>query len=198
MGSGRASGCGNVGESAICEPTTILAVATLATGAFTAYQQNQAGKAQQQAFEQQAQIDRAGAADAMAAGDRETERMLWRTRQALGQQRAAIGASGLDPTFGTPLEILGETAAFGQMEMADARMNAARNAWGYEASAITNQNRGANARWEGRQQAIGTVLGSMAQAGGMYYGNRAPKASSATIGPVQREAIPMPRAAYRF
>jgi hypothetical protein len=37
------------------------------------------------------------------------------------------------------------------------------------------------------------MLGSLAQAGGMYYGNRAPKAAAPQV---QKEAITMPR--YRY
>ena len=172
----------------MCEPTTIAAVATLAVGAYQGYNQYQAGKAQAAQYQQEAKIDRAAAADAMAMGDRESERMLWRTRQALGSQQAAIAAAGIDPTFGTPAEILGETAMFGQMEVADARLNAARNAWGYDVQATNAENSADFSRWNGRTQAIGTVLGSMGQAYGMYSAGR-PSSSRAKIGPVQKEKI---------
>lgn len=157
----------------MCEVTTIMAVGTLVLGAASAYNQREAGKAQAQIYEQEERIDRAAAADAMAQGDTQTERMLWRTRQALGQQRAAIAANGLDAAFGTPNELLGETTMFGQMEMADARSAAARSAWGYNVSGTNAGNRADYSRWSGKTQATGTALGSLFQAGSMAYGSGA-------------------------
>lgn len=173
----------------------VTAALTVGTGIAMADQQRQQGKAAAEMSEAQARVDQVAAADARALGDRETERMLWRTRQALGQQRAAIAAAGVAGDYGTPLELLGETAAFGEMERQDARLTAARQAWGYEVSATNNRNTGAFQKWNGKQQAIGTVLGSLGQAGQFTYGNTA-RGGSAGIGPVQREAITMPR--YRY
>ena len=175
--------------------TTALSVGA---GVYGAVQQRQAGKAAAAQSEQQARIDQVAAADARAVGDRETERMLWRTRQALGQQRAAIAATGVAGDYGTPLELLGETAMFGEMEMQDARLNAARQAWGYEVSATNARNTGAFQKWQGKTQATSTILSSLAQAGSFMAGNTARGSKGPSIGPVQREAITMPRYRYIF
>lgn len=168
-----------------------MAVGSLVLGAVGAYQQYEGGKAQAKVYEQQADIDRMAAVDAQAQGDRETERMLWRTRQALGSQRAAIAANGLDASFGTPNELLGETAYFGAMEQADTRLNAARQAWGYQVSATNAGNKAEYSRWAGKTQGATTLLGSLFQAGSMASGGFGGGKGKASIGPVQREAIPV-------
>ena len=174
----------------MCEPTTIMAVGGLILGGIGAYQQYEGGKAQAKVYEQQANVDRMAAVDAQAQGDRETERMLWRTRQALGSQRAAIAANGLDASFGTPNELLGETAYFGAMELADTRLNAARQAWGHQVSATNAGNKADYSRWAGKTQAGTTLLSSLFQAGSMASGSFG-GGGKASIGPVQREAIPV-------
>lgn len=175
----------------------ITAALTVGTGVYAANQQRQAGKAAAEMSEAQARVDQVAKGDAMARGDRETERMLWRTRQALGQQRTAIAAAGVAGDYGTPLDLLGETAFFGEMEQQDARLNAAREAWGYDVSATNNRNTAAFQRWNGKAQATGTLLGSLAQAGQFTMGNTSRGgAGRASVGPVQREPIPMPR--YRY
>lgn len=179
----------------MCEPVTAIAAATVVLAGVQAYNTNQQGKANAKALEQQATIDQMAKADVMAQGDRETERMLWRTRQALGQQRAAIGAAGVDPTLGTPSELLGETALFGEIEMQDARLNAARQAWGYDVSAANNLTAAGNERVRARNEAGVTLLGGLINAGSMAGGSGAANAGryqKPAIGPVTKQRIPIP------
>lgn len=175
----------------MCEPTTLMAVATLATGAFTAYTQNQQGKANQQIAENNATLARADADATNAAATREQEQQSWRTRAMIGQQRAAIAANNLDPTLGTPADILGETALLGEIDQQTIRMNAARQAWGYEQQAKQHQAQGKLDRWGGRMAATGTILGSLGQAANIGYGawGGAGRMGKTKIGPVQRERL---------
>jgi len=94
--------------------------ATVVTGAYQADQQQKQGKANAQIAENNAVLAQQDADASNALATREMEQQSWRTRIALGQQRAAIAANKLDPTLGTPAEILGETAMFGGPEPADA------------------------------------------------------------------------------
>jgi hypothetical protein len=191
----------------VCEPTSIALVASAVIGLGTAYvsAENQKTAAEMAAAgeEQNAALARAQAADAMAAGDRETEASAWRNRAIQGQQRAAVAASGLDPVFGTPSELLGETAYFGSLEQQAIRDNAARSAWGFNAQATQFDNSAANTRWSGRAGARSTILGGVANAAGTlasgYASGYLGGANAATtIGPVTRQRIPIPQSAYRF
>ncbi len=164
----------------MCEPISISAGAAWALGAtaavtagaaiYTADQQKEQGKANAALMENNARLDRDRAAAEQAMGDRESEQQLWRTRALLGQQRAAIAANGLDAGIGTPAELLGETAMFGEADAQTIRMNAARNAWGFNASALDKQNQGRLSKWSGKSQATGTLLSGLASTGSTVGG----------------------------
>lgn len=170
----------------MCDPsggiaTAALIAATVGTAVYSADVQKKQAEANAQGMEQQARIAEMGKADVLAQGDRETERMLWRTRQALGTQRAAIAGQGIDPTLGTPSELLGETSLFGEIEQQDARLQAARQAWGYDVDAANNRYGADLQRWSGKANANATILGGLANAGSMAYGQWGrPAASAAT------------------
>lgn len=154
----------------MCNPPALMIVATMATAAYTADVQRQAGKANAQIAENNAALARADADATNAAATRESEQQTWRTRQIIGQQRAAIAAANVDPTLGTPADILGETAMLGEVDQQTIRMNAARTAWGLDMQARNFQNQGSLARWQGNAQARGTILGGLMQSGNIAYG----------------------------
>lgn len=154
----------------MCNPVVALLATTLVTGAYQADVQRKQGEANAQVAENNATLAQADADQANALATREMEQQAWRTRIALGQQRAAIAANNLDPTLGTPAEILGETAMFGEVDQQTIRMNAARQAWGFSAQAQNQRTQGELARWSGNAQATGTILGSLASAASMGFG----------------------------
>lgn len=154
----------------MCNPAIALLAATVVTGAYQADQQQKQGKANAQIAENNAMLAQQDADASNALANREMEQQSWRTRIALGQQRAAIAANNIDPTLGTPAEILGETAMFGEVDQQTIRMNAARQAWGFNAQAQNQRTQGELARWSGNAQATGTILGSLASAASMGIG----------------------------
>lgn len=189
----------------MCFPAAIpIATALLTVG--TAYVQGEniknAAEASAQGMEQQAAIDRLQAADASSRGDRESEAQTWRTRAIQGQQRAAIAAQGIDPGFGTPSEILGETAYFGEQEQQAIRLNAAREAWGFNANARQSENVASNTRWQGKANKNATILGGLAQGAGQLYSGGAFSSAGyqtqPTIGPVTRQTIRIPQSGPRY
>jgi hypothetical protein len=162
----------------MCEATTLM-VASMAIGAASAYvsydTNKQAGKVQEAMAENNARLAADDAANAMAMGDRESEQQTWRTRAILGQQRAAVAAQGIDPTMGTPLELLGETAMFGEVDQQTIRLNAARNAWGFRAQETNIRNQSALDRYTTKQKGNATILSglsSMAGSASSFYGSR--------------------------
>lgn len=153
----------------MCEPTTIAlgasAVIGLAGAAYSASETSKAGKFNQQVAENNAALARDQAQVAQAMGDRESQQQTWRTRALLGQQRAAIASSGVDAGVGTPLDILGESALFGEVDQQTIRLNTARQAWGFNAQAADIQNQGRLGRGAARAQATGTILSGLSGAG---------------------------------
>lgn len=175
----------------------IMAGVTVAGGVMAADAQRQEGKFNAAVAENNQRIAVAQAEDANRQGARESEQALWRTRIAIGAQRAAIAANNVDPTMGTPAEILGQTAMFGEVDQQNIRANAARAAWGYNAQATNFGNQASLTRWSSRTGARMTILGSLARAGQQMSGGfGGGGGTGGSIGPVQREAIPVTRTGW--
>lgn len=167
----------------MCEPVSISAGAAWALGAtaavtaastYMAYDANkQAGRANAEIAENNARLAAADADAANAMGVREAEQQAWRTRAIMGQQRAAIAANGIDAAIGTPAEILGETAMFGEVDQQTIRLNTARTAWGFNSQVRNIQNQSSVDRFNTRAKGRATVLSglsSMAGTAGGFYG----------------------------
>lgn len=175
----------------MCNPV-LIQVGIAAVGALaTVDANNKAQDYQNKVDANNAQLARNQAADAMAQGDLESERELWRTRALEGQQRAAIAANGLDSELGTPAELLGETAMFGEVAQQDIRLNAARRAWGFQADATNTENQNRASRFGTKARNTGTVLGALSQAAGAVggAGGFGGGGSGANIGPVQKQVL---------
>lgn len=164
----------------MCEPISIstgaawalgASAAIAAGGAYMSYNaQKEQGEAAAQMAENNAKLDEQRAQDARAQGDQESQEQSWRTRQILGQQRAAVASQGIASDFGTPVELFGETAMFGEVDQQRIRLNAARSAWGFSARANDSRNQGRLDKWSGRQQANATALSGLSSAVGSVGG----------------------------
>lgn len=155
----------------MCEPVTIgMAAVALVGGLMAADAQKQEGKFNAAVAENNQRMAVAQADDANRMAARESEQQSWRTRALIGQQRTAIAANNLDATLGTPAEILGETAMFGEVDQQTIRMNAARAAWGFNAQATNYGNQATLSRWSGKAKANATILSSLGQAGSTMAG----------------------------
>ena len=166
----------------MCEPVTISAGAAWALGAsaaataaatYVSYDANkQAGKANAAIAENNARLAADDATAAQAMGDRESQQQTWRTRALIGSQRAAVAAAGIDSQIGTPAEIFGETALFGEVDQQAIRLNTARSAWGFNAQRTNIMNQSTVDRYQTRQRGRATILSGLSSmassAGGMY------------------------------
>ncbi len=104
--------------------------------------QQQAASAGQAQAIYQAQVARQNqelanrqAADALQRGQVAEQSRRYQTRQQIGQQTAAFAAQGTD-LEGSPLDILGDTAAAGELDAITIRSNAAREAYGYQVQGL--------------------------------------------------------------
>lgn len=145
-------------------PYVIQGIIALGGAALAVDSQNKAQDYQNKVDANNAQLARNQAADAAAQGDLESERSAWRTRAIEGQQRAAIAAQGIDSEFGTPQELLGETAMFGEMEQQQIRLDAARRAWGFNADARNTENQNIADRFSTKSRNQATIIGGLMDA----------------------------------
>lgn len=109
------------------------------SSSFAAYRGAEAQKASAK-YEADAARRNAGLADLEAAGalrrgaDAEARHRL-QVAQLAGQQRNAFAANGIALDSGSALDVLGDTAALGELDALTIRLNAEREAWGLRAGA---------------------------------------------------------------
>lgn len=137
-----------------------MLLASMAVG--NAYSQAQASKAQgiaeQAQAEQNARLAEMQAKDAEARGEREAGLQRQRTRALIGKQKATLAAQGLSISDGTALELIGQTAEFGEADAATIRQNAYREAFGYRSQAMNYRNQGEFSYMGRRNEAHNTLL----------------------------------------
>lgn len=90
---------------------------------------------QAQVAEQNRELARRQQADALQRGQVAEDNRRRVTAQQIGQQTAALAGQGTD-LDGSPTDILGDTAATGELDARTIRANAAREAYGYQVQGL--------------------------------------------------------------
>ena len=160
--------------------------ATIAGGATTAYSQYQSGQYQAKVAANNAMIQERLAEDALQRGDIAEQRHRQSVAQFQSQQRAAMGASGIDLGSGSASDILADTSMMGELDALTIRSNAEREAWSRRVGAQNYRAQGRLARTTGRNQAIGTILSTGGKVAGQWYqmGGATPSNPYQGMGPV--------------
>jgi hypothetical protein len=162
----------------MCDPLTLAVVGTVVTAGGAIYQ----GRAAQAAAtynarvaEMNAKIADRAAQDELERGAREEQRKRQEVAGIAARQRAGMAAAGLDITFGTPLEMLVDTAYAGEMDALTIRTNANRAAYNREVEAANLRAQGQMYEFEGRSarsgsmlSAVGTLAGGFGSAAGKF------------------------------
>lgn len=146
-----------------------------ASALYTANAQKKAGAAQRDLANRNGMMQDAQAADAIQRGEEESLLIKRRARRLRGQQRVGYAAQGVDIGSGTAADVQEETTAMGDLDAAQVKRNAFREAWGLSVGADNSRLAGRYAYKAGRNQAIGTVLGGVGEAARGYYSYDAPR-----------------------
>lgn len=155
----------------MCDPVTMGVVSmglVAAAGGVTAYTQVQQGKYQNQVAQNNAKVAGMQAQDALRSGAAEDQQRRWKIRALMAKQSAGFGANNVVGSTGTALDILGESAMFGEVDLNTIRNNAARKAWGYDVEKSNALAEGKLAKYGGKMAAIGTLLSTGSQVAGMW------------------------------
>lgn len=120
--------------------------------------QGAAGDAARKEAEHNARISEVAAKDAEARGEIEAAKSRMMGTRVVAEQRAAYGASGVDVDSGTPLDVAAETRANSELDALTAKVNAAREAWGYRNKAQGILREGAATASAAAQSQLGTFL----------------------------------------
>lgn len=130
----------------MCDFATALTIAGTVAGAFGTFQQSQAASA---TANYNAQIAERNAQIAEAEGAENARRTREAGRRVLGQQQAGFGVSGAVVGEGTPLDVLGSTAADVELDALTARYGANIEAQNARLLAAQQRSRASSARSSG-------------------------------------------------
>jgi hypothetical protein len=109
--------------------------ASLAGTGLSVLGQYQAGQSQAAAYKYNAKMQEQQALDAERRGSMAEAKTRQRANLILGQQHAQQGGSGLVAGADSGGDVLAQTAEYGAEDAAMARLNGAREAWGYRTGA---------------------------------------------------------------
>lgn len=157
----------------MCEPTTIIAGASLAIAAVSAYGQVQQGRSAAKVANENANAQEIAAKDTINTGNANAAQQRQQTRQLQGQQAAAFGAAGTDMTSGSALNIFGNTAQGGQLDSLTTINNAERQGAGLNFQAGVSRAQGQIDRNKANLGATTTILNSSLKAYGAYQSSGA-------------------------
>ncbi|ELY5839788.1 hypothetical protein SNN66_000931 [Cronobacter sakazakii] len=152
----------------MCEPTTALVAVSLASAGIQAYSQYQNGRYSAAVANQNADIAEAQANDAINRGNAQADEVRRRNRIAQGSQAAAIAAGGGDLSTGGSLDIMGDTAQFGELDALTTVNNASREAYGYQTQAANSRAEASSARSQANMGVFSTMLTAPLSAYGAY------------------------------
>lgn len=175
----------------MCNPAIIVGGLMAVSGAYSANAQYQQGLAQSRMYEYQAEVNRQEAAAALKRGESQSN-LIQESSKAEGRkqkmgaaevsaaQKAALAANGIDLGSGTAQDISLNTFNKSKMDELGIRYNADVKSWSAQTdasyqnwsslnSATQNQFAAKNAKVAGKQQAIGTLLGTASQIGQTFF-----------------------------
>jgi hypothetical protein len=155
----------------MCEPVTlgtIAATTAIASGTVGAIGAVRQGNYEAELAKNNAQLLEFRRQDALTRGAQEAGRIRAEGSRLVGAQEAAIAASGVDPTVGSPAGILAGTEVATAIDAEIVKSNAVREAWGFDIQKQDVLQRGRLAKRAGLMTAVGTGLGAVGGAIGGF------------------------------
>lgn len=136
----------------MCSPSLAIAGASMAGAGISAAGQYQASKFNEQMAERQAAMQEEAAQDALERGEEQADRQRERTGDLIGEQRAALGASGVQMDSGSALRLQTDSRYQGELDALTIEENAQRQAMGMSRQADQTRIQG---EMQGRRGRIG-------------------------------------------
>jgi hypothetical protein len=151
-------------------------------GLFSGRAAKQAGQAEAERQNFNAQIADLQADDALQRGVDLASRQRMLTRQVVGTQRAGYGGQNVDVGVGSAVDVQADAALLGELDAKQIQFDAEREAWGYRVAAADRRLAAEVARKTGNAQgnaayfgAAGTLLTGSALLVDKYRTPKAPK-----------------------
>lgn len=141
-------------------------------------------KFQEQVAEQNTKVANAQATDAERLGQIEANERRLKTRMQLATQSVGFGAQNTETT-GTALDILGDTAMFGEVDEQRIIANADRNAWGYRVQGHGIQTDKKMMQFNSKNDRTGTILSTASGVAGAWGGAAARRPATTSTAPLR-------------
>jgi hypothetical protein len=171
---------GDIGKIVDVAAPSVQAYGAVAAGA-GAYAKSQADQAayttQAAVADNNSQLSRLQASDAITRGQTAQVTSQLKTRQLMGRQAAAMSANGVSLAEGSPLNILSDTEFMGANDATIIANNAAKEAWGYNLQAENSANNAEMLRHRAAAENPGrafqsSLLNSFGTVASRWYGAR--------------------------
>jgi hypothetical protein len=133
------------------------------------------GSAAEEQYKHKAEMSKKAAGETRLQERAAVRRQRIATRSEVGKQRASLGASGVDPNVGSPLEVQVETGRLGEMDALTLRHNFRMQRWAhlYDAAAARAAQRSAHtAKWFGIASTALNTTSSVANQYAQYRQNQ--------------------------
>lgn len=144
-----------------------ISVVAAATSAYSSYA---AGENAKEVGDYNKKVAENAALDAQQRGALQASEHRQKVRQMISRQNASFASGGLDPTTGTPSDIMDETAGMGELDALRLINNAQRQGAGLKAQGELEAFKGDAAQRTGYINAAGSLLGGASGAAKGYYG----------------------------
>ncbi|WKL53080.1 hypothetical protein Q1W70_00300 [Pseudomonas kielensis] len=144
----------------------------LVGGMMGAQSANQQGDFQSGLLTQNAAFKNQAATETEMAGDTAADWQRVRTGQAVGTQRTAQAANGIDVNSGSAAQLQDDTSMLGELDALTIQNNAAREAYGYRVQAGQDMKNARQALTNAKAGATGSILGGFGNAFGSFAGAR--------------------------
>lgn len=145
---------------------------SLASGAMGASNSINQGSYQSSLLNQNAALKNQAADEAINTGNVTADWQRVKASQAIGTQRSAQAANGIDVNSGSSAQLQDDTAMLGELDALTIQNNAAREAYGYRVQANQDVANAKQVKKNAKQQAIGSILGGAGSAFGLYAGSK--------------------------
>jgi hypothetical protein len=141
----------------MCTGAEIPLIMTLVGTGVSVAGQIQQGKTQEAIDNRNATVMNYQASDALVRGSQEEQIQRQKVQQMVGTQTAVAGASGADVGSKSFSDVMTQTAGLGELDAQQIRMNAMREAWGFNTQAQ-------GLRWQGQMAKDASTMGAIGTA----------------------------------
>ncbi len=156
----------------MCWMALIPAAIAVVGGVMQAQNSKQQGDYSSDMLQKNAAFKNKAADETEIAGNTSADWQRVKTKQAIGTQRTALAANGVDVNSGSASQLQDDTAMLGELDALTIQNNAAREAYGYRVQATQDLDNSVQVVKNAKNSGIGSILGGVGSAFGSFAGGR--------------------------